>query len=45
MIQSRCGILCSECEYRDKVNCNGCVAIENPFWGECPVKKCCEVNP
>lgn len=23
MIESRCGILCSECEYRVQMNCNG----------------------
>ncbi len=42
IIESRCGIVCSECGYREKMNCKGCVAIKNPFWGECPVKKCCE---
>ena len=42
MFESRCGILCSQCEYRDKMNCKGCVSINNPFWGECPVKHCCE---
>lgn len=43
MIESRCGIKCSECEYKDKMNCAGCVNIKKPFWGEsCPVKSCCE---
>lgn len=43
MIESRCGILCSECEYREQMNCKGCVEIDKPFWGEnCPVKNCCE---
>jgi len=43
MIESRCGILCSECEYRHQVNCGGCIAIQKPFWGDiCPVKSCCE---
>jgi len=43
MIESRCGILCSECEYREKLKCEGCVHILKPFWGEsCPVKACCE---
>lgn len=40
MIESRCGILCSQCEFKESMNCGGCVNIENPFWGECPVKKC-----
>lgn len=43
MIESRCGILCYECEYKEKVNCKGCTCIDKPFWGdECPVKSCCE---
>lgn len=43
MAESRCGILCGKCEYRDKVNCGGCVLIDKPFWGDtCPVKSCCE---
>lgn len=41
--ESRCGILCSECEYRENPGCKGCIHIEKPFWGEgCPVKSCCE---
>jgi hypothetical protein len=40
MIESRCGILCSECEYQIGM---GCTAIEKPFWGDsCPLKACCE---
>lgn len=43
MIESRCGILCGECEYKESTGCGGCVAIDKPFWGEsCPVKSCCE---
>lgn len=43
MIESRCGILCSECTYKEQLNCTGCVNIDKPFWGEsCPVKSCCE---
>lgn len=45
MVQSRCGILCNECSYREQVQCKGCVNIKKPFWGEsCPVKSCCESN-
>ncbi len=41
--ESRCGILCGECNYRGQMNCAGCVHIQKPFWGEaCPVKACCE---
>ncbi len=43
MIESRCGIVCSECSYKEQVNCVGCVAMDKPFWGDnCPVKSCCE---
>lgn len=42
-VESRCGILCNECEYREKMNCGTCINIEKPFWGDgCPVKNCCE---
>ncbi len=44
-IESRCGLLCSECAYREQMNCSGCVQITKPFWGEsCPVKSCCETR-
>jgi len=42
MIESRCGIYCSECEYKESMGCKGCVNIENPFWGKCEIKKCVE---
>jgi hypothetical protein len=43
MIESRCGINCSKCEYREATGCTGCVNIDKPFWGaECLVKSCCE---
>lgn len=43
MIESRCGLLCGECEYREQTGCPGCLQIHKPFWGEsCPVKACCE---
>lgn len=43
MIESRCGILCSKCEYRETMGCKGCITIDKPFWGDsCPVKSCCE---
>ena len=46
MIESRCGILCGQCAYREQMGCGGCVQIQKPFWGEsCPVKSCCEENP
>ncbi|MCL2391085.1 MAG: DUF3795 domain-containing protein [Oscillospiraceae bacterium] len=42
MVESRCGIHCSSCKYREKMNCAGCTNIEKPFWGSCPLKDCCE---
>ncbi|MCL2574570.1 MAG: DUF3795 domain-containing protein [Defluviitaleaceae bacterium] len=43
MIESRCGILCSQCDYKEQMNCAGCIHISKPFWGDsCPVKDCCE---
>ena len=43
MVESRCGALCSQCEYREHANCKGCIVIKKPIWGEsCPVKSCCE---
>lgn len=43
IVDSRCGLLCSECSYRESTGCAGCVDTAKPFWGEiCPVKACCE---
>lgn len=42
LIESRCGILCGECEFKETMGCKGCVNIDDPFWGECPVKASCE---
>ncbi|UWG98975.1 DUF3795 domain-containing protein [Dehalobacter sp. DCM] len=43
MFESRCGVCCSSCERKEKVNCMGCPDMKIPFWGgECKVKTCCE---
>ena len=43
MIESRCGILCGQCQYREQMGCPGCVNIDQPFWADaCPVKACTE---
>ena len=34
MIESRCGLLCSQCPYRAKTGCAGCIHMDKPFWGE-----------
>lgn len=42
-IQSRCGIVCAECgEKPQGAPCPGCLALQQPFWGDCPVKNCCQ---
>ncbi len=43
MVESRCGLLCSECQYRDIMKCEGCLKIKKPYWGKsCPIKSCVE---
>ncbi len=43
MIESRCGIICGECGFREQMGCSGCTQIQKPFWGDsCLVKSCCE---
>ena len=43
MIESRCGILCGQFQYREQMGCPGCVNIDKPFWADaCPVKACTE---
>ena len=42
-VQSRCGLLCKWCTYREPYGCGGCIETNgNPFHGECPVAKCCQ---
>ena len=41
MVQSRCGLKCSECEYASVPGCDGCLN-GSPFWGECRIAACCE---
>ncbi len=41
-VESRCGLHCYTCEYKEPCNCGGCIeTMGNPFHGECPVAKCC----
>ncbi|MBP3442417.1 MAG: DUF3795 domain-containing protein [Clostridia bacterium] len=43
MIESRCGILCSACEFVEKCGCGTCIVTNgNPFYGECRLAKCCQ---
>ena len=42
-VQSRCGLLCDGCVFKESHGCTGCMALAGkPFWGECPVAKCCQ---
>jgi len=43
MVDTRCGLRCEGCDYRERCNCGGCIATEgHPFHGECPVAMCCQ---
>jgi hypothetical protein len=43
MIDSRCGLYCTGCEYKDTNGCSGCIETNgHPFHGECPVAICCQ---
>ena len=43
MIDTRCGLCCAECTYREPCHCGGCIATNgHPFHGECPVAICCQ---
>ena len=42
-VQSRCGLLCKWCTYRESNGCIGCIESNGrPFHGECPVAMCCQ---
>ncbi len=32
MIGSRCGLLCSDCSFREAMGCKGCAQMEKPLW-------------
>jgi len=41
LIRSRCGIFCTECRYREKMKCPGCMEAKGQvFWGECALATC-----
>lgn len=43
MIDSRCGLHCTSCTYKEPCNCGGCIETNGyPFHGECPVAICCQ---
>lgn len=42
-IQSNCGLMCNTCSYKFSHGCEGCILLKGkPFWGTCPVSKCCQ---
>ena len=43
MVESRCGLLCSACQFKATHGCKGCVeTMGNPFYGSCPIAACCQ---
>jgi hypothetical protein len=43
MVESRCGLICSECSYREQFKCGGCAETNgHPFYGECSLAVCCQ---
>lgn len=41
-VSTYCGLVCETCEYRESMNCGGCIATKgNPFHVKCPVSECC----
>lgn len=42
-IDSRCGLHCTGCEFKESHGCKGCIETDgHPFHGECPVAVCCQ---
>ncbi|MBO5253331.1 MAG: DUF3795 domain-containing protein [Clostridia bacterium] len=43
IVDSRCGLHCIGCEYKETNGCKGCIETNgHPFHGECPVAVCCQ---
>ncbi|HEX7714062.1 MAG TPA: pyridoxamine 5'-phosphate oxidase family protein [Bacillota bacterium] len=43
LAESYCGLLCSECDFRERCNCGGCIATQGrPYHGECRLAVCCQ---
>ncbi len=43
MVESRCGLCCSGCGFKESHGCRGCIeTMGNPFYGECPIADCCQ---
>lgn len=43
MIDSRCGLNCTGCAWKESHGCGGCIETRGrPFHGECPIAICCQ---
>lgn len=43
VIDTRCGLSCASCVFRESTGCGGCIATNgHPFHGECSVAICCQ---
>lgn len=43
MIDSRCGLHCSTCTFKEACGCGGCIeTMGNPFHGQCRIAICCQ---
>ena len=43
MIESRCGLHCSSCTWKESHGCGGCIETQgHPFYGECHIAHCCQ---
>ncbi len=43
VVDSRCGLHCIGCEFKEPYHCGGCIETNgHPFHGECPVAVCCQ---
>ena len=43
MVDSRCGLHCTGCEFVENCGCGGCIKTNgHPFYGECSVAICCQ---
>ncbi len=42
-IETRCGLICADCIYRESTGCGGCIVTNgHPFHGECRLAVCCQ---
>lgn len=43
MVDSRCGLHCTDCTWKESCGCGGCIeTMGHPFHGECPIAICCQ---